>query len=212
MPPSAPSDSPSSESPSAAPTAAGLLPSDLRAEVALLGAGRVLTLGFPGLRSDVMGAAYIDPEPQAEVVGALPGLGCGLLIVLVEEEELPEGTLAALAQGCRAQGIALRHAPIEDFSTPDAAFEARWRAEIAPEVRRALAQGKAVGFACHYGAGRSGMMAVRLMMEAGEPCDAALQRLRAQFPESVESAAQIAWLKDHEKQAQARPLGTSSAG
>ncbi|MDH5531227.1 MAG: protein phosphatase, partial [Paracoccaceae bacterium] len=43
------------------------------------------------------------------------------------------------------------------------------------------------------GCGRSGMAVLRLMVEAGEPVDVALIRLRKVRPCAVETDAQLAW-------------------
>jgi len=46
---------------------------------------------------------------------------------------------------------------------------------------------------CRGGCGRSGMAALRLMIESGEEAGAALSRLRALRPCAVETEAQMAW-------------------
>ena len=48
---------------------------------------------------------------------------------------------------------------------------------------------------CFGGCGRSGMAALRLMVEAGEDADEALERLRAVRPCAVETDAQLRWAR-----------------
>ena len=46
---------------------------------------------------------------------------------------------------------------------------------------------------CFGGCGRSGMLVLRVMIEAGEPAGTALKRLRQVRPCAVETEAQMAW-------------------
>ena len=71
-------------------------------------------------------------------------------------------------------------------------MQAAWRA-LGANARRALAGGGRVLIHCRAGCGRSGMAALRLMIECGEAPDEALARLRAVRPCAVETGAQMAW-------------------
>jgi predicted protein tyrosine phosphatase len=84
------------------------------------------------------------------------------------------------------------HLPVADYGVPDAAGSAIWRSAV-PAALSALRGGGRVLIHCRGGCGRSGMAALRLMIAAGEPPDAALARLRALRPCAVETDAQIAW-------------------
>ncbi|MEJ6396952.1 protein-tyrosine phosphatase family protein [Yoonia sp. 208BN28-4] len=88
----------------------------------------------------------------------------------------------------RAAGVTVWHLPIVDFGVPDDGFEADLR-----PVREMLAQGGRVLVHCKGGCGRSGMIALRLMVESGETAEAALARLRAVRPCAVETDAQFSW-------------------
>ncbi len=56
-----------------------------------------------------------------------------------------------------------------------------------------LARGGRVLAHCYGGCGRSGMVLMRLMVEAGEDADPALERLRDARPCAVEAKEQRAW-------------------
>ena len=56
-----------------------------------------------------------------------------------------------------------------------------------------LARGEGLLLHCRGGQGRSGMIALRLLVERGEAPDAGLTRLRQARPGAVETAAQLAW-------------------
>lgn len=84
------------------------------------------------------------------------------------------------------------HMPIEDFGTPDPAFEEKWP-DLSRDIRKALSGGGRVLVHCRGGCGRSGMVALRLMIEAGEAPDDAVARLRSVRACAVETDAQMAW-------------------
>ena len=96
-----------------------------------------------------------------------------------------------LAQG----GVGWRHYPVGDFGVPDDKGDAGWPA-LAGEMQAVLVQGGRVLLHCLGGCGRSGMVALALMVRAGEAPDTALARLRAVRPCAVETAAQLAWASD----------------
>lgn len=89
-------------------------------------------------------------------------------------------------------GIAWLHLPIRDFFGPDGASRDAWP-ETARRLHAILDGGGGVLLHCRGGKGRSGMIALRLMAERGEPADAALARLRQARPGAVETAEQLAW-------------------
>ena len=159
-----------------------------------LGGGRIVTMGFPGLEPDVSGGAYIDPERRSETLDHPALARCAVLIALVEEGDVPEGALEGLGEALARRDIVLEHAPIADYAAPSGAFEAQWSAK-APGFQALLDAGRTIGICCHYGAGRSGTIAARLLIERGLTSAEAIARVREAFPESIESKAQLDWLK-----------------
>ena len=116
----------------------------------------------------------------------------GLVISLTTEAEMLEAGARHL--GADIQCIASRwaHLPIPDMGVPAPEVEARWPA-VSLSARQALAGGGRVLIHCRGGCGRSGMAALRLMVECGEPAGPALAHLRAVRPCAVETDAQLAW-------------------
>jgi protein-tyrosine phosphatase len=92
----------------------------------------------------------------------------------------------------KAADIAWRHLPIVDFEVPDAQVTALWD-EVSVLCGQILARGGKILTHCSAGCGRSGMAALRLMIEAGEDPKDALIRLRAARPCAVETDAQFEW-------------------
>jgi protein-tyrosine phosphatase len=87
-----------------------------------------------------------------------------------------------------AAGVGWLHLPIPDFGTPSAALRAIW-----PETSARLRGSPRLLVHCMGGCGRSGMIALRLMIEAGEAPEPALTRLRDARPCAVETKAQLRW-------------------
>ena len=133
------------------------------------------------------GVLGLCPLPQVADVAALRDWRADLVLTLVEAAEsaaLSPGLGAALA----AAGIAQRHFPIADYGVPVGGWAA-----VSADLHARLAQGARIVVHCRGGCGRTGMIALRLMVEAGEAPQAALTRLRAVRPCAVETEAQGIW-------------------
>ncbi|WP_156799452.1 hypothetical protein [Oceanicola granulosus] len=167
----------------------------VRASIPAPGGGWLVMTGFPGLESGIDGTPYIDPESLDATLTAVRAFEAGLLVVLAEEGELPAGSFGHLAVAAARHGIELAPAPIADFSTPGPAFEATW-ASLGGRVHGRLAEGGAVGLCCQYGAGRSGMIAARVLIERDLPADEAIAAVRIRFGEAIENRLQEEWLKN----------------
>ncbi|MFA8387719.1 MAG: dual specificity protein phosphatase family protein [Pelagibaca sp.] len=115
-----------------------------------------------------------------------------IVMSLVTEVELVSAGAAGLWRTLSDSGTRWEHLPIHDFGVPDAEFEDAWP-EVSRSARRALTGGGRVLVHCRGGCGRSGMVALRLMIEMGEAADDALNRLRHVRPCAVETEEQMAW-------------------
>lgn len=146
-----------------------------------VGGGTLAICPLPGRYGDY--AADLDL-----IASWAPGL---VLSMTTEVEMLQYG---ARMFGADVQGRASRwvHLPVDDFGVPEAAVQDRWP-DVSASARQALSGGGRVLVHCMGGCGRSGMIALRLMVECGEAPDQALARLRAVRPCAVETEAQLAW-------------------
>jgi protein-tyrosine phosphatase len=113
------------------------------------------------------------------------------VVTLAEDRELAEKGAATLPRLLAARGIAHRRFPIVDFGVPEV-DNAAWAA-LSGELHAALDRRRRVLVHCMGGCGRSGMIALRLMVERGENVEAALARLRLARPCAVETEQQLAW-------------------
>lgn len=120
------------------------------------------------------------------------GWAPALVISLTTDVEMLAAGAQDLGAHLQDQGTRWAHLPVPDFGAPDAAFNECWT-RVSTGALRALTGGGRVLVQCRGGCGRSGMVALRLMIEAGEAPDEALARLRAVRPCAVETDDQMTW-------------------
>lgn len=167
--------------------------SALRATVPMPRGGACLMAGFPGLKTGIDGAGYIDPEGLQDTLLDLVDHGVETLLILPEEEELPEGSFALLQAALVRHGLRALYLPVTDFGAPDARFLEPW-ARLAPALQDAMREGRNLAVCCQYGAGRSGLTAALLLIEQGLGAAEAIARVRREHPEAVESDMQVTFL------------------
>lgn len=128
---------------------------------------------------------------QADLT-ALLRWGAGMVLTMTTARELDRSGASDLGADLAAAGVAWRHLPIPDFGAPPPETDALWPV-VAREAHASLAEGGRVFAHCYGGCGRSGMALLRLLVEAGEDLEPALERLRDIRPCAVETDAQKAW-------------------
>ena len=106
-------------------------------------------------------------------------------------EQVGQG-LADLSADIQDSGTRWIHFPVPDMDVPGSNQDEDWH-HASKVALSALQGGGRVLIHCFGGCGRSGMAALRLMIEAGESPDAALGRLRAIRPCAVETEEQMTW-------------------
>lgn len=117
-----------------------------------------------------------------------------LVVSLTEPVEMLRAGAATLGNDVQEAGTRWVAFPIPDFGVPDHSQTEAW-AKASHDIDRALAGGGRVLVHCRGGCGRSGMVALRLMIAQGEDPGAALERLRAIRPCAVETEAQLRWAR-----------------
>lgn len=150
------------------------------AELAL-GGGVLAISPMPG-----RGGAY-----QADLRDLL-AFGPALVLTMTTGAELASKEADRLPDDLARNGIDWLHLPIADFGAPGMETAGLWP-EASAKAMGVLAGGGKVLVHCMGGCGRSGMAALRLMVEMGEEPAAALTRLRAVRPCAVETPEQYGW-------------------
>ena len=146
-----------------------------------VGAGQVALSPIPGrsgnYEADLSTVLHWTPD----IVLTMTGLS-----------ELDRVGARGFGDDLQAAGVSWQHLPIIDFNTPSSEIEENWR-DVSTQCADVLANGGRILSHCFGGCGRSGMMALRLMIDAGEDPQAALVRLRETRPCAVEKEAQFIW-------------------
>ncbi|MCH2094598.1 MAG: dual specificity protein phosphatase family protein [Rhodobacteraceae bacterium] len=117
-----------------------------------------------------------------------------IVVSLTTNKEMLDAGAHGFGADIQDNGTRWVHMPIQDFGTPNTNFESAWK-DVSAAIRAALHGGGRVLVHCKAGQGRSGMVALRVMIEAGADPAAALDRLRAVRPGAVETDDQMVWAK-----------------
>jgi protein-tyrosine phosphatase len=145
------------------------------------GAGRVAIAPMPGL--------FL---PLEEDVAEIAGWGARLVLSIVDTGELAHVGEGSLGHLLAAREIEWIHLPVGDFGAPSGEVERLWPA-ASQAAHGHLDGGGKVLVHCRGGCGRSGMVALRLLVERGEEAGQALLRLRAVRSCAVENDGQFSW-------------------
>lgn len=115
-----------------------------------------------------------------------------LVLTLTTRSEMVSEGAESLGQDMQDRGSRWFHLPIDDMGTPEADVNQQWET-VSRIALAALRGGGRVLVHCMGGCGRSGMIALRLMIESGEDAACALNRLRHVRPCAIETEAQMSW-------------------
>lgn len=153
-------------------------------EIEISSGGRLGICRLPGRSGDLKG--------DIRTIALWPAT---ILLSMTERNESNAKGAAGLEVALAEVGIQHLQFPIRDFDAPDPASLA-WEA-LAPQLHAALDGGARILLHCMGGKGRSGMVAVRLMIERGMAGKDAVALVRRVRPGAVETEAQLAWAIEH---------------
>ncbi|MDU8927652.1 protein-tyrosine phosphatase family protein [Alisedimentitalea sp. MJ-SS2] len=146
-----------------------------------VGGGTLAIASLPGRDGDYRGDMDVFHEWKP-----------GIVLSMTTDEEMVAVGAPNLGSDIQAMASRWCHLPVQDFGAPDTEVNAKWP-EVSRNVRQALAGGGRVIVHCRGGCGRSGMVALRLMVECGEDRFDALNRLRGLRDCAVETKGQLQW-------------------
>jgi ADP-ribosyl-[dinitrogen reductase] hydrolase len=111
-------------------------------------------------------------------VATIARWGAHAAVSLLDELEIARLRVKALPGLLAASGVAWHQVPLNPQQLPDPAFEPAWRA-LAPQLMRILWRGGRIAVHCRDGRSRAGLVAARLLVEAGCAPHDAINRVRA---------------------------------
>ena len=109
------------------------------------------------------------------------------LVVTLTEEPLPAAPFSS-------RGIRLAHMPVRDFFAPTVAQLVLF----ADRAATVIDQGGRVAVHCAYGKGRTGTFLAAYLVATGMTAEAAIAEVRRLRPGSIETAEQVAAIRDFE--------------
>jgi protein-tyrosine phosphatase len=127
-------------------------------------------------------------EDVAEIVA----LNCACVLTLAPQEELIRHGADRLSSLLVDEGIEWLHFPIDDYATPLPSQDQAW-SELSERLHHHLNNNLTILIHCYAGIGRSGMIALRLLVEQGVNPEEALTQIRNVRPGAVEQPAQYEW-------------------
>lgn len=150
------------------------------ATVALEAGARIGICRMPGRSGDLAGD-----------VAHIAHWGAACVVSMAQGDEMICNGAAGLSGALAGQDVDWLAFPILDFGIPEA-DGTQWL-PLGTELHQRLDRGEALLLHCMGGLGRSGMVAMRLMVERGMAADAALKAIRQVRPGAVETAEQAQW-------------------
>jgi protein-tyrosine phosphatase len=121
--------------------------------------------------------------------------GFDVIVSLLTENEVNELALSEEAELCQSLAIVFYSLPVIDRQTPD---NLREFSEIAQSLANKLRDGISIGIHCRQGIGRSGLLAVAVLVTLGNDLEASIRIVsEARGRPIPETAEQRAWLLTH---------------
>jgi protein-tyrosine phosphatase len=125
-------------------------------------------------------------------IAEIIALDCACVLTLTPDQELSQHGAEQLPIMLKRLGLPWHHFPIEDYGIPAASQTERW-SDLSLRLHQFLDDDRKVLIHCYAGIGRSGMIALRLMVERGADPIEALAQIRHIRPGAVERPAQYDW-------------------
>jgi protein-tyrosine phosphatase len=122
-------------------------------------------------------------------LAAIKAWGACSLITLMEAHEFVLIGVPQFMEVLTNSDIEWQHLPIQDMQPPNDAFETLWNT-AGPQLHAQLNSGKDIVIHCRGGLGRTGLLAARMLVEAGATPVNAVAEVRNTRKHSIETYAQ----------------------
>jgi len=152
-------------------------------------------LSIPGIK----GKLIFTPCPGtknsslADSLATLKQAGASAVISLMPASEQAANGAEDIGKQCQVQDMAWFHLPVADEQVPLEDFGQGWKASKQSILER-LNAGQDIAIHCKGGSGRTGLIAARIMIEAGIPRADAIALVQALRPKAIQHPALLNWL------------------
>ncbi|MCH2341322.1 cyclin-dependent kinase inhibitor 3 family protein [Pseudomonas sp. NPDC047963] len=145
--------------------------------------GKLIFTPCPGTK----GASLTD------ALAALKQAGAAGVITLKPQTELDANDAGQISKQCEALGLAWYHLPVADEQLPLEDFGRQWKQARQPILTQ-LKAGDSLAIHCKGGSGRTGLIAARILIEAGIAREAAVDQVQALRPKAIQHPAHVNWI------------------
>ncbi|HBP6526513.1 TPA: protein phosphatase [Pseudomonas aeruginosa] len=128
-----------------------------------------------------------------DALAALKQAGAAAVITLMPQSELTANGAEQIAQHCQTLGLGWYHLPVADEQVPLEEFGLGWKTSRQAIIYQ-LRAGQSLAMHCKGGSGRTGLIAARILIEAGIPRTAAIALVQALRPKAIQHPAHINWI------------------
>lgn len=150
--------------------------------------GKIGLTFCPGKRCEGLYGGTWDRD-LAKDLAVIEGQAGKVLITLMEQHEFAILGVPEFPNALKGSTVEWLHLPILDMNVPDDKFEHQW-SMVSPRLHARLAEGDTIVIHCRGGLGRTGLIAARMLVEAGlSPVDA-VAAVRSAREHSIETYAQ----------------------
>jgi protein-tyrosine phosphatase len=148
--------------------------------------------GGLGVSSRPRGGDWLEDE-----IAAWRRIGVNVVVSLLTADEATKLELDQEGKVCKSVGITFRSLPIEDRTVPNSIEEVK---RLLDDLSADLTSGRNIVIHCRQGIGRSGLIAIGLLLRMRQSLDGAIRSVSAarglKVPETPE---QLEWLRAHQK-------------
>jgi ADP-ribosyl-[dinitrogen reductase] hydrolase len=147
----------------------------------------------PGKKaSSLLDGSYWNRQLHVDIE-QIVNWGASTLVSLIEVEEFAALGVEELPACAEQAGLAWLHLPIKDAGVLSAVFEREWQS-ASHYIHSALQHGGNIVLHCRGGLGRTGVVAAKVLIEAGLPPVVAIRKVRKARPNTIENKRQEDYL------------------
>lgn len=156
--------------------------------------GRIGMTICPGKKSSTSISGHGWDRDLSIDIQAIRDWGADTVITLMEDWELRQYQVDNLGSEIRAAGMTWLHLPIVDGHAPGAEWDAEWVSIHRENLFYDIQAGKSILIHCLGGRGRTGTVAVLLLIGLGDSIDNAITKVRAVREGMIETTEQEEYL------------------
>ncbi|GLZ87421.1 protein-tyrosine-phosphatase [Metapseudomonas resinovorans] len=145
--------------------------------------GKLIFTPCPGTKDTTLDEALVT----------LQQAGASAVITLMPSSELAANGAEAIAQQCQRLGLDWFQLPVADEQVPLDDFDQAW-GQSKQQILSLLGGGKHLAIHCKGGSGRTGLIAARILIEAGVPRTDAIAQVQALRPKAIQHPAHVNWI------------------